>query len=124
MSLETPLHHVRGLGSAHSGVGHFAYQRVTALALVPLSLWFAVTMIGLAGVREVSILIFLSNPMHAILMGLFILTVAVHLAIGLQEVIIDYVPHGGIKLLLILTDYAFAAVAALFSIFSLLRIAL
>ena len=99
MSLETPLHRVRGMGAAHSGVGHFAYQRVTAMALVVLTAWFAVTMIGLAGAKEVSVLIFLANPMHAILMGIFILTVEIHFAIGLQEVIIDYVPHGGIKLL-------------------------
>lgn len=124
MSLETPLHRVRGLGSAHSGVGHFAYQRVTAMALLPLTVWFAVTALGLAGAKEVSVLIFLANPMHAILMGLFILTVAVHFAIGFQEVLIDYVAHGGVKLVLILLDYAFAAVAALFCFFCLLRIAL
>lgn len=124
MSLETPLHRVRGLGSAHSGAGNFAYQRVTAMALIPLTVWFAVTMIGLAGADEVSIVVFLANPMHAILMGVFVLTAVVHFAIGLQEVIIDYVPHGGVKLLLILADYAFAAVAVLFSVFCLLRIAL
>jgi succinate dehydrogenase / fumarate reductase, membrane anchor subunit len=124
MSLETPLHRVRGLGSAHSGVDHFAYQRVSALVLVPLTVWFAITAIGLAGVGEVAVLGFLANPMHAILMGIFILTVAVHFAIGLQEVIIDYVPHGGVKLLLILIDYSFAVVVALFCFFCLLRIAL
>lgn len=124
MSLETPLHKVRGLGSAHSGVGSFAYQRVTALILIPLTIWFAITAVGLIGVREVSALIFLSNPMHAILMAVFALAALSHLALGLREVITDYVQHGGIKLILLLAVYCFSAGTGLVCCFSLLRISL
>lgn len=124
MSLETPLHKVGGLGSAHSGVSDFAYQRITALILIPLTLWFAVTVLGLVHAGAVAALIFLSNPMHAILMELFVVCVLFHLALGLREVITDYVSHGGIKLLMILAVYTFSAVIGLFSFLCLLRIAL
>lgn len=124
MSYETPLHKVYGMGSAHSGVRNFAYQRVTALVLIPLSLWFAATVIGLSGVSEVTVLIYLSNPLHAILMALFVFMVLFHLSLGLREVITDYVPHGGVKLILIMASAGFAAVVAIFCFFCLLRIAL
>ena len=123
MSLETPLHKVRGLGAAHTGTGHFIHQRVTAIALIPLTLWFGVSILGLVGVGEVSALLFLATPMNAILMGLFVLVALYHLALGLKEVITDYVPHEGAKLLLILSAYGFALCAALACLFALLRIA-
>ena len=49
----TPLHKVEGMGSSHSGTGHFWHERVTAVALIPLSLWFLYVMLGLAGTSEV-----------------------------------------------------------------------
>lgn len=61
-SLETPLHKVRGLGAAHSGTGHFWRQRVTAVALLPLGLWFAYTVLGLAGTNVVAPLSYFAHP--------------------------------------------------------------
>lgn len=112
------------MGSAHSGVGSFAYQRVTALILIPLSLWFAITVIGLAGVHEVPVLIFLSSPMNAILMAVFTVAALSHLALGLREIITDYIQHGGIKLILLLMIYSFCTATGLLCCFSLLRISL
>ena len=57
MTMETPLHRVEGLGSAHSGVRHFWRERVTAAALVPLSIWFGWAVLGLVGARESDVLI-------------------------------------------------------------------
>lgn len=124
MSSETPLHKVEGLGAAHSGVGHFWRQRVTAVVLVPLSIWFAVSVLGLVGAREAAVLIFLSNPLNAVLMGAFVLVSLYHMALGMQEVIIDYVHHEGAKLLLKTINYAFAFAVALACVFALLRIAI
>jgi succinate dehydrogenase / fumarate reductase membrane anchor subunit len=122
MSLETPLHKVEGLGSAHSGVGHFKHQRVTAVTLIPLAIWFAVSALGLVGAREVSVLIFLSNPLNAVLLGAFILISLYHMALGVQEVIVDYVPHEGVKLFLIFCNYGFAFLVAAVCAVALLRI--
>lgn len=124
MSLETPLHKVQGLGAAHSGVGHFWRQRVTAVVLVPLSVWFAISALGLVGAQEVSVLIFLSNPLNTVLMGAFVLVSLYHMALGLNEVILDYVPHEGFKLFLKIVNYSFALAVALACAFALLRIAL
>ena len=93
MSLETPLRKTQGLGAAHSGVGHFWKQRVSALAMVPLTLWFAISVLGLVGTPLTSVLTFLFNPVNAVLMASFLLIGLFHMTIGLQEIILDYVPN-------------------------------
>ena len=123
MSLETPLHKAQGLGPSHSGVGHFWTQRVTAVALVPLAVWFAVSALGLVGAREASVLIFLSNPLNAVLMAAFMLISLYHMTLGLQEVILDYIPHPGFKFFLMLINWGFALAVAAACVLSLLRIA-
>lgn len=121
---ETPHQKVSGWGSAHFGPGSFAKQRISAFLMIPLSIWFGVTLIGLSGVSEISALIYLSDPLHAILLAVFIIAMLSHLVIGLREVLTDYVTHDGIKLILTLLVYGFAIAIALLCFFSLLRIAL
>ncbi len=123
MSLETPLHKAQGLGPSHSGVGHFWRQRVTAVALIPLTIWFTISALGLVGAHIASVLIFLSNPLNAVLMAAFVLISLYHMTLGLQEVILDYVPHPGFKFFLMLVNYVFAFAVAAASLFALLRIA-
>lgn len=123
MSLETPLHKVEGLGSSHSGVTHFWRQRVTAAALVPLSLWFGVSVLGLIGAHEAATLAFLSQPLNAILMAAFVIIVLYHMVLGLQVVIDDYIYVNWQKLSLMLLMRAAALAAAAAGLFALLRIA-
>ena len=123
MSLETPLHKVEGLGSSHSGVTHFWRQRVTAAALVPLSLWFGVSILGLIGAHEAATLAFLSQPLNAILMAAFVIIVLYHMVLGLQVVIDDYIYVNWQKLSLMLLMRAFALAAAAACLFALMRIA-
>jgi succinate dehydrogenase / fumarate reductase membrane anchor subunit len=122
MSLETPLHKAQGMGSSHSGVGHFWKQRVSAVALIPLTLWFAISAIGLIGAPITSVLFFLFNPVNAVLMGAFVVIGLYHMTLGLNEVILDYVPHPGFKFFLMLVNYTFAIALAAAAIFALLRI--
>jgi succinate dehydrogenase / fumarate reductase membrane anchor subunit len=124
MSLETPLHKAQGLGSSHSGVNHFWRQRVSALALVPLTVWFAICALGLVGADEPSVLIFLQQPLNALLMGAFVLIALYHMALGLQEVIVDYIPHEGLKIGFVLLVRGFAWTVAAGCLFALLRIAI
>jgi len=128
MTMETPLHRVEGLGSAHSGVKHFWRQRMTAAALVPLSIWFAWAVLGLVGAREVDVLTFLTQsplgiPLNAILMGVFIVILLYHMVLGLQVVIDDYVHGKWGKLSLMFLIRAAAFAVAVVSIFALFRIA-
>ena len=123
MSLETPLHKVEGLGASHSGVTHFWRQRVSAAALVPLGLWFAVSVLGLVGAHEAATLIFLSQPVNAILMAAFVVILLYHMALGLQVVIDDYIHSSGQKVFLMLLMRGFAIAVGATCLFALLRIA-
>lgn len=128
MTMETPLHRVQGLGSSHSGVRHFWRQRMTATALIPLSIWFAWSVLGLVGASEVQVLRFLTLsslgiPLNAILMILFIGILLYHMVLGLQVVIDDYVHSEGGKIFLMLLMRAFALAVGAASLFALIRIA-
>jgi succinate dehydrogenase / fumarate reductase membrane anchor subunit len=122
-SLQTPLHRVQGLGASHSGTGHFWRQRVTAVALVPLGLWFAFAVLGLAGATEVTTLGFLAHPWNAILMAAFTVTLLYHMALGLQEVIDDYVHTPGLKIVSLLAMRFVAIAIGAVCLFALIRIA-
>jgi succinate dehydrogenase / fumarate reductase membrane anchor subunit len=120
---ETPLHKVRGLGASHSGTGHFWRQRVTAVALAPLSLWFLYVMLGLAGTSEVTALQYLAHPWNAMLMAAFVIFSLYHAALGLQVVTDDYVHTAGMKIfLLLLVRFSVIAIGST-CLFALIRIA-
>jgi succinate dehydrogenase / fumarate reductase membrane anchor subunit len=122
-SAQTPLHKVQGMGSAHSGTGHFWHERVTSVALIPLSLWFLYAMLGLAGTSEVTALQFLAHPWNALLMGGFVCFSLWHSYLGLQVVVDDYIHTAGSKIFLLLTiRFAVIAVAAT-CLFAIVRIA-
>ena len=122
-SLETPLHKVQGLGASHSGTGHFWRERLTSVALIPLSLWFAYAVLGLVGTNEVAIVSFLAHPWNAILMGLFVVISFYHLSLGMQQILDDYVHTPGTKLFLRLVVTVVWIIASLVSVFALVRIA-
>jgi succinate dehydrogenase / fumarate reductase membrane anchor subunit len=120
---QTPLHKVQGLGAAHSGTGHFWHERLTAVALIPLSLWFLYVMLGLSGTSEVTALQFLAHPWTAILMGAFIVFSLWHAYLGLQVVIDDYVHTAGMKIFLMLVVRFSVIAIGSTSLFAIVRIA-
>jgi succinate dehydrogenase / fumarate reductase membrane anchor subunit len=89
--MRSPLGRARGLGSAKEGLAAFMALRITAIALVPLCLWFVVSAIRLIGADHDHLREFLGNPGNAALFILFILAGFYHATLGLQEVITDYV---------------------------------
>jgi len=120
--LDTPLHKVQGLGSAHSGVTHFWRQRVTAVALIFLGIWFAYAVLRLVGGSMIDTLTFFQHPLNAVLMALFMIIALYHMVLGLQMVIDDYVPSPGGRIALLLLSRAFAVAVGAASIIALLRI--
>ncbi|HXC90112.1 MAG TPA: succinate dehydrogenase, hydrophobic membrane anchor protein [Stellaceae bacterium] len=110
--MRSPLGRARGLGSAKEGVDHWLLQRVTAVALVPLSLWFVIALIELVGADFDAMQDWVGRPLPAILLVLLLIATFYHAALGLQVVIEDYV-HGELARvgLVILTRLACAGLA-------------
>ena len=120
--MQTHLGKVRGLGSAKSGTEHWWMQRVTAIALVPLSVWLLVSLVGLVGAEHATVAGWIANPMVTVLLVLFAGVTAWHMKLGLQVVIEDYVHSEGAKILaLMLVNFA-AAVIGLAAVVSILKI--
>ncbi len=99
MSLRSPLGRVRGLGSAKEGVNHFWAQRMTAVALIPLAVWFVISLFSVLGSNHGAVQAWVSSPVVASLLILLIVATFYHAFLGLQVVIEDYIHGEGLKLL-------------------------
>lgn len=124
MGIRTPLARARGRGSAKNGVGHWWAQRVSAVALVPLTLWFVVSVASRAGAGHEAVVAWLSSPVAAVVTILYLVTLFYHSQLGLQVVVEDYVHSEWRKLsILVLLRFAHVALAAA-AIFAVLWMAL
>lgn len=124
MSLRSPLSRAKGLGSAKSGVHHFWMQRVSAVALVPLSLWFVFSVARLAGGDYAAVEHWVSAPSVAVVLILFLGATLYHSLLGVQTIVEDYVGHEGARIaVFLLSKFVHLAVAAA-TIFAVLKIAL
>ena len=122
MSLRSPLGKVLGTGSAKEGVHHWWRQRLTSIALVPLTVWFVVSLLSLPSFEHVTVITWIAQSWTALLLVLFILVATWHSQLGLRVVVEDYV-HGGSKTLtLVLITFIHAVVAAA-GIFAVLKVA-
>lgn len=122
--LRSPLGRARGLGSARTGSGHWWAQRLTALALVPLTLWFIFSVVHLAGAPHQAVIDWLSTPVTMGLMLALIVATFHHLQLGVQVVIEDYVHDERVKIGAVLAVKALCALLALICIVSVLKIGL
>ena len=120
--MRTPLSQVRGLGSAKNGTEHFWTQRVSAVALVPLVVWFTASILALAGADHASVISFLKAPVPCVAMLLFVTVAFYHLRLGLQVVIEDYVKAEGAKLACLLANTFFCSALGLASVVATLKI--
>ncbi|HSS83601.1 MAG TPA: succinate dehydrogenase, hydrophobic membrane anchor protein [Reyranella sp.] len=120
--LRTPLARARGLGSAREGVHHWWAQRLTAIALIPLVVWFAISLVMMSGADYGAVRAWIGSP---VVMVLLILTIAIglhHGQLGLQVVIEDYVHGDGSKLALIVAVRFIAVLFGLAAVVAILRI--
>ncbi len=122
MSMRSALGRVRGLGSAKSGTGHWWSQRVTAIALLPLTLWFVFALASHSGASHGEIVAWIGQPFNAVLLISVVGVTFYHAYLGLQIVIEDYV-HGEVaKLTLLLLVKGASLLLALTGILSVLTI--
>ena len=124
MSLRSPLSRAKGLGSAKHGFDHWWWQRLSAIALVPLCLWFVYSLISLVGEGQAQAQAWLAQPLNATLMISFLAAMLFHAQTGLQVVIEDYIHSKWLNLTLLISVKFAALMLAVLAIISVLKIVL
>jgi succinate dehydrogenase / fumarate reductase membrane anchor subunit len=121
--MATPLKRVRGLGAAHRGTETFWRQRLTAVANIPLVLFLILSIVTHIGADYAEVRAYFARPLVALAMLALMISAAVHMRIGLKEIIEDYV-QGGMKVVAILLATFFAAGVGLACVVAILKISL
>ena len=120
--IRTPLGRVRGRGSAKSGTAHFWHQRLTAIANVPLTIAAVIILITLLGRNQAAVAQILGSPAVAIIMLLFIISITIHMRIGMAVIIEDYVHDESAKLALLMANTFFTIVVGLAAVYGILKL--
>jgi succinate dehydrogenase / fumarate reductase membrane anchor subunit len=122
-SLRSPLGRVGGLGSAKSGVHHWWMQRLTSIALVPLTIWFAVSILSLPSLDHVTVTAWMAQSWTALLLIVLVLVAAYHSQLGVQVVVEDYVPGSGMRTLTLVILTFIHGLVAVAGVFAILKVA-
>ncbi|MGB0571399.1 MAG: succinate dehydrogenase, hydrophobic membrane anchor protein [Alphaproteobacteria bacterium] len=124
MNMRSPLSRARGLGTAKSGTSHWWAQRLTALALIPLVIWFVVSMIIVTGADHAAATDFISSPINSVLLILLIVATFHHGQLGLTVVIEDYIHTRWLEVGLIIAVKGAAIFLGVASVYAVIAIAL
>lgn len=122
MKYRSPISIARGLGSAKGGLQHWWTQRVTAVALIPLTLWFGIAIVLVPRANYRTIVDWISSPWNTVLLIATIIAVFYHAIMGLQVIIEDYVQTEWIKIVAILATKLILIFYALAALYATLRI--
>ena len=122
--MATPLSRVRGLGSAHSGTETFWRQRLTAVANVPLVIFLIWSIVTHIGADYATVKDYLARPLVAAAMLALVISAAIHMRIGLKEIIEDYLHGEGAKIAAVILATFFAVGVGLASALAILKISL
>ncbi|HEX7030020.1 MAG TPA: succinate dehydrogenase, hydrophobic membrane anchor protein [Gammaproteobacteria bacterium] len=121
--MRTPLKRVEGLGSAKSGTEHFWMQRLTAIALAPLGVWFVVSLLSLIGANHADVTEWMRHPLNAVLLAIMAGTVFYHSKLGVQVVFEDYVHTEWLKFTALILNNFIHVLLGVAAVISVLRVA-
>ncbi len=124
MSLVSPLNKVIGLGSAKEGAEHWWMQRLSAVALIPLGLWFSFALGAMDQLDYSSVVEFVRYPVNSILLVLALIALTYHSQLGVQVVVEDYVHSSSLKIITIVAVSFAHILVAVAGIFAILKVAL
>jgi len=122
MSLRSDLGKVKGLGSAKEGVRHWRLQRLTAIAVIPLSLWFVYSLMAVVGAPYDAVVAWIAKPHVTVLLLALVIALFWHLKLGMQVVLEDYIHAPGLQIAAQILLRAFAGLGALVAVVSILKI--
>jgi succinate dehydrogenase membrane anchor subunit len=122
-SLRSPLGRVEGLGSAKNGVHHWWLQRLTSIALVPLTIWFMVSLLSLPSLDHVTVMAWMAQSWTALLLILLVLVATYHSQLGVRVVVEDYVHANGMRTLTLVILTFVHALIAVAGVFAILKVA-
>ena len=120
--MKTSFARIRGLGAAHSGTEHFWMQRLTGIANLPLIIAFLVVMVSLVGSSQASVIATLSNPFVAMILLAALISVLIHMRIGMQVIIEDYVHTEARKIVLLMANTFFTLGVGIAAVYAILKI--
>lgn len=123
MSLVTPLNRVLGLGTAKGAAEHWWMQRVTAVALLPLGIWFAVSLLAMPDFGYASVVAWVERPLTSILLLLLVAAIGYHSFLGVQVVIEDYITGKALKVATLIASTFGHVGLAIAAVFAVLKIA-
>jgi succinate dehydrogenase / fumarate reductase, membrane anchor subunit len=123
MSLVTPLNRVLGLGTAKGAAEHWWFQRLTAVGLLPLGLWFALSIAALPDFAYRTVIAWIERPLTSILLLLFVVAAGYHSYLGIQVVIEDYVSGKAAKVATLMLSALAHTALTVAAVFAVLRIA-
>ena len=121
--MRTQLGRVRGLGAAHGGTRHWWAQRLTAVALVPLALWFVASILHLVGAPRAVVAHWMAHPVNAALLAALVIATFHHAQLGLQVVVEDYVHADRVRMAALLLIKGAAALLGLLALYAVMKLA-
>ncbi len=124
IQFRTPLSRARGMGASRHGVSHFITERVSGLALAPLSIWGVFAALKMIGADQHTVAAWISQPLNAVLLGLLLISALIHLSNAVQVVIEDYIHGFTGKSALVIGNLFVCVLAGAIGIFSILKVAL